>query len=541
MSAPILTAAQMRDCDEYTIRDLGIASQILMERAARGVARYLLGHPTDFPDGTILVLCGNGNNGGDGFAAARFLADGSMGERRSVLIGYAGPLTNSLMPDEGKMSVECARQYRLAVDASLSVVTGEAILVHLAEASVIVDAVFGIGISRPVEGEIALLLDAAARSALPTLAVDIPSGLCADTGAVTGAVLPARATVTMQALKAGLLLGEGANVCGRIAVCDIGIDLSLADPPYATLADERTLRLALPPRRRRSHKGTYGRILCVCGSVGMSGAAHLAASAALRTGAGLVEILTPADNRIVLQSALPEAIVSAYDGNRPSLTDIACAVMRADGLTVGCGLGTSQASLDVLGTVLEHVATDGSVPVVLDADALNLLARHPDLWDTALLSSPKKQVILTPHPAEMARLCRTTVADVLHDPVTTARALAQARGVTVILKDAHTVIASSDGRLSICAAGNAGMATGGSGDVLAGIAGSIATQRRADLNARTLSLHDVAAAAVYLHAAAGDAAADTVGEYCLTASDILRHISAVTRPLSDTRTPISHQ
>ena len=182
--------------------------------------------------------------------------------------------------------------------------------------------------------------------------------------------------------------------------------------------------------------------------------------------------------------------------------------------------------------------TDFPGKVVLDADALNLLARHPDLWNTSLLSSPQKQVILTPHPAEMARLCHTSVADVLRDPPAAARALAQARGVTVILKDAHTVIASPDGRLSVCAAGNAGMATGGSGDVLAGIASAIATQCRADLTAHTLSLHDVAAAAVYLHAAAGDAAAESVGEYSLAASDILCHIADVTRPMSDTRTPI---
>jgi NAD(P)H-hydrate epimerase len=540
MATPILTAAQMRACDEYTIRELGIPSQVLMERAARAVARYLLDHPADFPDGAVLVLCGNGNNGGDGFAAARFLADGSMGERRTVTIGYVGPLTEAGSLDENKMSVECARQYRLAREADIAVVTGDAILTRLSEASAIVDAIFGIGISRPVEGFVARLLCEAARSAIPVLAVDIPSGLCADTGAVMGTVLPASATVTMQALKAGLLLGEGANACGCITVCNIGIDLSPAPAPYATLADETALRLALPPRRRRSHKGTYGRILCVCGSAGMSGAAHLAASAALRAGTGLVEILTSADNRIILQTALPEAIVTAYDSNRPSLASIVNAVTRADGLTVGCGLGTSPASLDVLSTVLEHVPADGSIPVVLDADALNLLARHPDLWDTPLLSSSQKQVILTPHPAEMARLCRTTVADILHDPAAAARTLAQTRGVTVILKDAHTVIASPDDRLSICAAGNAGMATGGSGDVLAGIAGAIVTQRRADLHAALLSLHDVAAAAVYLHAAAGDAAADTQGECSLTASDIVVRIATVTQNLSDTKTPISH-
>ena len=541
MSTSILTAAQMRVCDEHTIHDLGIPSQILMERAARTVARYLLGHPSDFPDGTVLVLCGNGNNGGDGFAAARFLADGSMGERRAVVTGYAGSLTTSGLPDEAKMSVECARQYRLAADAGVPVVTGDAIFSGFTQASVIVDAVFGIGISRPVEGFIARLLDAAAQSALPVLAVDIPSGLCADTGRIMGTVLPARDTVTMQALKAGLLLGEGANVCGRIAVCDIGIDISTANPPYATLADEQALCLSLPPRRRRSHKGTYGRLLCVCGSVGMSGAAYLSSAAAMRTGVGLLEILTPTDNRTVLQTALPEAIVSMYDAPHPRLAAITDAVRRADGLTVGCGLGTSPASLDALGTVLEHIPTDGSVPVVLDADALNLLARHPDLWNTALLSSPQKQVILTPHPAEMARLCRTSVADILRDTSAAALALSRERGVTVILKDAHTVIASPDGQLSICAAGNAGMATGGSGDVLAGIAGAIATQRRADLSTRAISLHDVATAAVYLHAAAGDAAADAVGEYSLTASDILHHIADVTRPLSNTKTPIHRE
>ena len=258
MSLSSLTAAQMKACDGYTIDTLGVPSQVLMERAAREAALFLNRRGDLFPAGKVLLLCGSGNNGGDGFAMARFLSDGSCGEPRPVTVVYTGALTDDGLPDVTRMSPECARQYGLAREAWITVLPMSGWREAVRGAAVMVDAVLGIGLDRPVAGEIASLLEAAAGSGLPVLAMDIPSGVNADTGEVMGVALPAVATVTMQALKAGLLLYPAADLCGEIFVAELGIDLSPAEKPYGRLAEEGLLRRVLPPRQRRSHKGTYG-------------------------------------------------------------------------------------------------------------------------------------------------------------------------------------------------------------------------------------------------------------------------------------------
>lgn len=548
--APILTAAQMRACDRYTMDTLGVPSRTLMERAARGAVALLREREDLFPEGRVVLLCGSGNNGGDGFAMARFLREDPAEPTRKAVAVYLGRLTAEGEPDTDSMSVECARQYGLALEAGVPVVTAEGLEHALEGAAAVVDAVFGTGLDRPLADGVAHALTAVAEAGLPVLAVDIPSGIHADTGRVMGVALPAVATVTMQALKAGLLLYPGADFCGEITVCDLGISLSPAERPYATLADGALLRRVLPPRRRRTHKGSYGLLALLCGSAGMSGAAVLATRGALRSGVGLARVLTPPENRVVLQTAVPEAIVTVYGGegteertaDAPSLSVLTAALAAADGVVLGCGLGTSSASLEALEAALGALPADGSVPVVLDADGLNLLAAHPALWDTPVLSNPRKRVVLTPHPAEMARLTGRTVGEILSDLPAAACGLARERGVTVVLKDAHTVVASPDGDLYLCAAGNAGLAKGGSGDALAGILGSLLTQSRHRLSPDSdspLTVSHVAAAGVFLHAAAADAAAARLGEYALLATDVIEALGEVTAGLSDSRTRIS--
>ncbi len=545
---PILTAEAMRACDTHTIEVCGVPSQVLMERAARAAVTYLLTHPALFPVGRVVLLCGSGNNGGDGFAAARFLTDGSMGTTREAVVIYTGrgmsdgntPTAQSddsaqgggFRPDCDHMSTECARQYRLAVEAGVPVQPPAALPEALRHATAVVDAVFGIGLDRPITGATAELLRAVAATELPVLAMDIPSGIHADTGAVMGVALPARATVTMQARKAGLVLFPGADHSGEVAVCDIGIDLSLVAhilPAPAILADRTLLRTACPPRARRTHKGTYGRTVLLCGSPGMSGAAVLSTRAALRSGAGLAEVVTPEVNRTILQLAIPEAIVTAYDPAEPSRT-VREAIRRADSVVLGCGLGLSPSAVSALGAALAALPTDGHIPTVLDADALNLLADDPTLWETAALAAPRGQVVITPHPAEMARLSGLSVPAVLADLPGTARAFARTHGVVVVLKDAHTVIAAPNGTTYLSTAGNAGMAKGGSGDALAGIIGALLAQNRARL-ATGNTLVEVVAAAVYLHGTAGDHAAAVWGEYGLLASDLIEHIPPVLKDI----------
>ena len=534
MPLPILTAAQMKSCDDHTIHTVGIPSQALMERAAAKAALFLNRRADLFPAGRVLLLCGSGNNGGDGFAMARLLTDGSCGDPRPVTIIYTGKLTVDGTPNEERMSPECARQYRLAREEWITILPLSGWKEAVREAAVVVDAVFGIGLDRPVEGEIASLLTAVTASGLPILAVDIPSGVNADTGEIMGVALPATATVTMQALKAGLLRYPGADLCGEISVADLGIDLSPVEKPYARLADEALLRTVLPPRVRRSHKGTYGWVALLCGSEGMSGAAVLATRAALRSGVGLARVLTPDCNRVVVQASIPEAIVSAY-----ATPEEAAGYADADALVLGCGLGVSELSHEALRGVLKVCPADGvTPPAVLDADGINHAVKDPSLWGDLL--SHRRQVVVTPHPVEMSRMCGKAVSEILSHPVEVAKAFAATWGVTVVLKDAHTVIASPDEDVYICTAGNAGMATGGSGDALAGVIGSLLAQNRHRIG-DDVTVAAVAAAGVYLHAKAGDLAAEELGEYGMLPGDLIERLPLVCKGFSDTRTRVEKQ
>ncbi len=594
---PILSSDAMRACDSYTIEKLGVPSQELMERAARAVGSYLLRRRDLFPIGEITVLCGSGNNGGDGFAVARFLTDGSLGEARPVQVIYTGVWgaphpRYGAYPDRSKMSPECMRQYDLAREAGVRVeeipepdpesgrydayedgptelIGRDELKRMLVGVTCVVDAVFGIGLDRAVEGEIAEVFDVIEELQIPVLAVDIPSGVSADLGEVMGRALRAKATVTMQALNAGHVLYPGAALCGEISVADIGVT-TWGVRPYVSYADKMLLRRVLRPRERRSHKGSHGRVLMLCGSVGMCGAAVLAARAALRSGAGLVEVLTAEENRIVLQTAVPEAIVTVYDAAAAGLktTDarmlerqealkqkVKQAIEAADVVVAGCGLGTTDASLWMLEVLLEQFPSTGSKPLVLDADAINLTAEHGLLY-----TLPQQNVIFTPHMGEMARLCGdctlfqpATAKRVAATPVRAALAFLRTHSIrhrpyAVVLKDAHTVIYGNrcpaqpkskeelEHEAFICTAGNAGMATGGSGDALAGIIGALMAQTHDRLWDGDLTPAEVAAAGVYLHAAAGDLAAAELGEYGMLPSDLIERLPLITKDLSDTKT-----
>ena len=532
MPLPILTAAEMKACDEHTIRNLHVSSDTLMYRAAHAACVYLHRRHDVFPPrGKVVILCGTGNNGGDGFVMARLLSDGSLSIQRKVTVIYTGAFTPEGKPDTERMSFMCRLQMACAREAGIPILPLSEAETALKGAAVVVDAIFGIGLDRPITGEIASLLTAVANTKLPVLAVDIPSGVNADTGEIMGVALPAKATVTMQALKAGLLLYPGADLCGDIRVADLGIDLTPAEKPFARLADEALLRRVMPPRARRSHKGTYGWVILLCGSKGMSGAAVLATRAALRSGVGLARVLTPDCNRVVLQTSAPEAIVSTYD-----TPERAAGCAEGDAWVLGCGLGVSDLSREALRSMLKVCPADGTFPpVVLDADGINHAVKDPSLWGDLL--AHHRQVIVTPHPVEMSRLCGKPVPEILSAPVEVAKEFAATWGVTVVLKDAHTVIASPEGEVFICAAGNAGMARGGSGDALAGVIGSLLAQNRHRIGV-DLTVTEIAAAGVYLHAKAGDLAAEEIGEYGMLPGDLIERIPLVCKGFSETGTKI---
>ncbi|MBQ2773796.1 MAG: NAD(P)H-hydrate dehydratase [Clostridia bacterium] len=489
----ILTASEMKQYDMATIKN-GTPSLVLMERAARAAFEILI---NDFPCRRVLVCCGNGNNGGDGLAMARLLAAHGI----PVTVCYLGAFNKNGTPDTAAMSEECATQYT-QLPPEIPVLPAP----DFQGVSVVVDAILGIGISRPLTPEILEVVQAINAARLPVLAIDIPTGIHADSGAVMGGAVVATKTIAIAAKKYGHLLFPGTQLCGEVIIADIGIEI---DEVRGRVLEQADLA-ALPPRPRRAHKGTFGRVLVVGGSPNMSGAALLAAKAAYRAGAGLVEIFAPEENRLVYQIALPEAIVTCYnDQNAPQ--QLKDALARADAIALGMGLSQG----DTAKMLVEHTLNTQGIPLVIDADALNLIAADMALRTRLYL---REGAVLTPHPMEMSRLSLLPLSEVMGDLPRAALSLAKDSGKTVVLKDAHTIIAHEE-RLFFNTYGNSGMATGGSGDVLAGIIASLAAQGS--------TLQTAATCGVLAHALAGDIAKERHGNHGLLARDIVEALSYV--------------
>jgi len=488
----ILTAAEMRAADTAAIAR-GTPSRVLMERAARAALTVL---KENFNTEKVLFCCGSGNNGGDGLAMARFFA----AEGGNAAVCYLGALDDEGRPDKTGMSEECARQLALLPDTVPLLTVPDLIGV-----STVVDAVFGIGLTRPVTGRCREAFAAINEGALPVLALDIPSGINADSGAICGIAIKATQTVAIAARKYAHVLFPGAALCGRVHVADIGITPLSFVGSHLT---RDTLSL-LPPRPRRAHKGSFGRVLVVGGSVEMSGAAYLSAKAAYRAGAGIVEILTPTENRTILATLLPEAILTCYTPQNAS-ERLREALVRANAVALGMGLGQSA----LAATLVEEVLRS-TVPVVIDADALNLIAKEQRL---AAYLQCRENAVLTPHLGELSRLCGKSIGHIAANMTAEALAFSRQSGAVVVLKDAHTVIADKD-RLFINTRGNSGMATAGSGDVLSGIT--------AALLAAGADVQTAAACGVVAHALAGDAAYAACGSHGLMASDIIEALCKV--------------
>ena len=484
----ITTREEMRLFDQRTISEKGISAISLMENAAKAALNIL---KASFDTTKVLFLCGSGNNGGDGFAMARFFAN----ESGQCEICYLGKMKDG-KPDTDAMSPACATEYTLLPNHIKVSDTPS-----LNGISAVVDAVFGTGLCRDITGHIADTLSRVRESGIPVLAIDIPSGIDANTGAVLGTALPATATVAIEAEKLGHLLYPGTMLCGRVEVARIGIEIG--ETRVQRL--ERNDLSLLPQRPARAHKGTFGRVLIIGGSPEMSGAAHLAAKAAYRAGAGLVEMLVPAENRAVHQILLPEAIVTTYTDDTAA-AQLAKALSRADAVAIGMGLSCS----DTAATLVESALKDCEKPILFDADALNLIAARQELL--ALLYARQASTVLTPHLAEMSRLVGKSVFAIGANMLDSAADYANATGATVVLKDARTVIAG-EGNAYLNTFGNSGMATGGSGDTLAGIIAAFLANK--------VSPTLAAALGVLAHALAGDAAKTIRGEHGLMASDII--------------------
>jgi NAD(P)H-hydrate epimerase len=505
----ILTAKQMREADRRTIEEVGVPSLLLMENAGLKVVSAMDEAFGDLAGRRIAVLCGRGNNGGDGLVVARALAGRGL-DVSVALVGRAADLGG-----DARVNYERLERLRLPVVEITNDAAWERQLADLRERTLIVDALFGTGLSTPLAGLHARVVQEVNALRAPVVSVDLPSGLSADTAEIIGPCIRATLTVTLAALKRPLALMPAMEMAGEVVVADIGIPREVLDsiePPEVRLTTPGSLVPLLGPRRRDAHKGSFGHVLIVAGSPGRTGAACLAAVGALRAGAGLVTVATPASCQPVVAALGAEYMTArldeAADGTpAPSAID---AVMShpATVIAVGPGLGAGSGVAALVGGLLAR--TDK--PLVLDADAINAFAgRAP-----ALAARPGQTVVVTPHPGEMARLLGVSTADVQRRRIEAAQELAAEANLFVVLKGHRTVIATPAGRVHVNPTGNPGMATGGTGDVLTGlVAGWVAQLGDAEQACRL---------AVYLHGAAGDLAARDRGEVSMIAGDLLGRI-----------------
>lgn len=565
----IIYGSKMKKVDSYTMEVIGIPSMVLMERAAFSVFMDIKSNTDIDKNKSFLCICGMGNNGADGVALARMLH----------LDGYKAYIV--AVGDEKKSTEQWREQKRIALNCDVPmymlkdnadngnsyIVTEDKMAAYdinmleekLAQCDYVVDAMFGIGLTRTVEGIYAKVIDKInhIRVGKGVFAMDIPSGLCADTGRIMGTAVKSEKTYTFGALKTGLLLFKGKDIACENVICDIGF----AEKTYKNALDKSEICYAIEEddiksvihRKKHSNKGSYGKILVIAGSENVYGAAYFSATAACKMGSGLVRIITHKNNRNLIYEKLPEAMISVYDSDEEEENIsklIEEAVSWADTIVVGPGLSKSRTAIALTKYAMIHSKAHGR-HIVIDADSLNIISEHGELKEYY-----HNKTVITPHIGEMSRLTRKSVACIAENIIDVASEYAAENNINVILKESTTVIlgieSSEDkcnNRVCINTTGNAGMATGGSGDVLAGIVAAVLAggvnvknmQEYKRLCDEAVSEYELeceqtylsAALAVYIHGLAGDMASEQYGETSMTATDILNNIPNVLHEVSE--------
>ncbi len=491
----IVTKKEMQAIDAYTMDKIGIPSAVLMERAALSVVEEI--ERLNVSRGRILIVVEGGNNGGDGLAVGRILLERGY----KVDIYYIGGFEKVSQGFQQQWSIlhHMGVRFRKTIPNK--------------EYAVIVDGIFGVGLSREVQVVQKKAIEAMNHMDAIKVAIDIPSGIDATTGEVLGTAFYADYTVTFGLKKLGMFFLDGIDACGTVICKPIGFPAqAVAHVKPMIYAYDNSDLDKLPKRVNNSNKGTYGRVAVIAGSKNMSGAAFLCSKAAYSTGAGLVKIYTHESNRTILQSQLPESVMMTYDDYEGALACIEDALQWATVIVVGPGLGVDTVSERMLYELLMNA----EVPMVVDADALNILSNNIELLRTSSV-----QIIMTPHMKEMSRLIQRPVEEIAKNRFVIAREFAKKMQVTLVLKDAKSIATNGGQQTYMNLAGNNGMSTGGSGDVLAGII--------AGMLAGGLTLADAARMGTYVHCRAGDLAAEQKGNYAMLASDIISYIGEVMR------------
>ena len=484
-----LTPEEMRKIDRFAIETLKIPPETLMSAAAKAVYRVFMTEKQD-KAAHIVLLCGKGNNGGDGYALAEMLA--RNGYRPVCIHAQDCPPASS----------QAAHFYDAALESGVPILAfrGQQTIDAIAQADIIVDALFGTGFTGAVKQESAeySMIDAANHSSAFRISVDVPSGVNACDGTVSGIAFRADRTVTFAYPKAGAYSYPAREYGGRITVADIGIPNTVIEQaslsPKGMLTDDNDLTCMIPTRKQNSNKGDYGALLAFCGREKMTGAPFLAAMGALRTGIGLLTLASDTTTIRILQTRLAEPVFFPLDLSSDEAVDLLLdKATKSDAFLIGCGLGKSWR----MAAIIRKLVTDSPCPIILDADGINTLSGN-----IHVLKEAKKIPILTPHPLEFSRITEHSVAEIQANRLPFALEFAQEYGAVVVLKGASTIIASPDGRYAVNTTGNPGLAKGGSGDVLAGVIAS--------LTAQGLTPFEAAVCGAYVHGKAGDRLAETI-------------------------------
>ncbi|SDW05379.1 NAD(P)H-hydrate epimerase [Lachnospiraceae bacterium KHCPX20] len=489
----ILDAQEMQKADQYTQDTLKVSGLVLMEKAALALLSYI--RETYEGAGRIGILCGSGNNGGDGLALARLLTD----EKIDVTVFLVG--NPSHFSASARIQYEAAVAYQIPFAKTIQ---------ELETCDVFVDAMLGTGADRPLTGQYLEAVRWLNASGRPVVAVDLPTGISASSGQVLGEAVLCSDTVTFGFYKIGQILYPGRSYCGKLQRRRIGITArSLEDKPKVFCMEEHDVKKLLPSRFSDSHKGDYGKLLAVCSDVGMAGAGILGAKASLAMGVGMVKVMTEEANRIILQTSVPEALYTPFDEKELTEDTWASAIM------IGPGLGQKRGAKELVRCAL----SDPKRPLLLDADAINLIALDEELMQLLDRMAKKKEIVLTPHLMEMSRISGCDIHTLKENGIEKARTFAMQHHVTLVLKGACTICALASGEIYLNTTGNSGMATAGSGDVLSGMISA--------LMASGLSGGIAAPLGVYLHGLCGDYARDVYSSRSMKASHLIEMLPRV--------------